>query len=74
MTPTTPPMLARYRECKRIVPSRDWSEDMGRFVAICANDNLRIWQAADGTYRHDKSEVKQLAAFERGEGIDWSIR
>ncbi len=75
MTPTTPPALLRFREPHRIVLSREWDEDMGRFTPVCGHDAIRVYTLRDGSYRHDPSEVKQLAAFERGwklgDPVDW---
>ena len=70
----TPPALKAYRTRHRVVVVRDWSEDFGRFVPVCETDGIRVWMRRGGTYRHDASEIAELAARERGESIDWSRR
>lgn len=62
----TPPMLARYRACKRIEPVRDWDEDRRRFIQRCANDGIEVY-AIRGGLRHDTATIKHWAAVERGE-------
>ena len=70
-TPTTPAQLTRYREAHKITVSRDFDEDMGRMVEVCAHDAIRIYPRRLGGYVHDVSTIKSLAALERGEGIAW---
>ncbi len=74
MTPTTPPALTAYRTRHTVKPVRDWQDDFRTFVNVCERDGIRVHPLRNGTYRHDASEVAQLAAFERGERLDWSVR
>lgn len=72
-TPTTPPALTAYRRPHRIVLSREWDLDMGRFTPVCETDGIRVYEI-DGGLRHDHSEIAELVKRENGVGIDWSLR
>ncbi len=73
-TATTPPALVSYRSRHTVEPVKDWQEDFGYFVNVCRTDSIRVYQRADGRWAHDRSEIKQLVAFESGFQIDWTIR
>ncbi len=75
-TATTPPALIDYRSRHliKVVRDRDEFGVRGLDRNACAVDGLTVYQRADGRWFHDKSQIKQLAAFERGEKIDWTIR
>ncbi len=70
----TPPALTAYRTKHRVVVVRDWSEDFGRFETVCETDGIRVYQVMGGRWYHHVSEIKELAARERGEPIDWARR
>ena len=70
MTPTTPVQMKLYRERHRIASTRDYDEDMGRMVDVCAHDGIRLY-AQRGRWVHDRDNIRGLAALERGEGIRW---
>lgn len=69
-TPMTPPALLRYRERHVIRVIKDWGDDFRSFIEVCENDGIRVYPVSGG-YRHDASEVKDLVARERGEGVAW---
>jgi hypothetical protein len=69
-TITTPVTLSLYRDRHRIVSTRDYDADLGRTVDVCAHDGIRLY-AQRGRWVHDPSEIRELAALERGEGIRW---
>lgn len=69
-TATTPPALRAYRERHVITPVRDYGEEWGGYREVCEHDGIRVY-ARQGGYVHDPSEIKDLAARERGEAIRW---
>lgn len=70
MTPTTPVQLKAYRTRHTIKVVKDWDDDFSRFVPVCERDGIRVYER-EGGFVHDPSEIRQLAALERGEGIQW---
>lgn len=70
----TPPALVAYRSRHTVKPVRDWDDSFKYYTTVCERDGIRVHVQRNGTYRHDATEVKQLAAFERGEKLDWTIR
>lgn len=70
MTPTTPPALIHYRSRHRIKPVRDWDDSFKYFALVCETDAIRVYPVRGG-FRHDPSEIKDLAARERGEKVPW---
>ncbi len=70
----TPPALAAYRRPHRVVPTADWDDSFRYHVTVCERDGIRVHARSNGTYRHDITEIAELAARERGEHLDWSRR
>lgn len=69
-TRTTPLPLAKYRQAHRITSVRDFDENTGRLVDVCAHDGIRLY-AQRGRFIHAPDVIKSLAAIERGEVVAW---
>lgn len=70
VTPTTPIQLTNYRTRHAINAKLEYDADWGRTYHVCMVDGLRIYRIRGG-WRHDQSEIKGLAAIERGESPQW---
>lgn len=70
MTPTTPIQLTNYRTRHNINAKLEYDRDWGRTYHVCYVDGIRVHRRKGGWF-HDRSEIRGLAAIERGEQISW---